>query len=456
MNANPFLALGVIILTSCARPDSLSKDRVANVPIPKRYDTTVAPRLTVSSDLLSQFGDPILRKYVKRALTNNRDLKSSFARLAEAGYNFKSTNSPLLPNLTTNGNFSRRKFANRFFYSIPPENSFDLTFNTNWEIDIWKRIRSEVSASASELQAARSDYAFARQSIAAQTMQAYMKLTGLEQRLKLNRDNLVSFKKTLTLVNGLFVDGSSELTDLNFARTDVENAKAKYFRLQNERDQAARQLRTLTGDYADKNLRTSGLPQLGKSIPAGLPSSLLIRRPDIDASYQRLRAADTRINVAHRALFPTFNLTAAGGRSALTLNELSNSNFKVWNIVGGFSAPIFENGRLRNELGAATKRAEKAYYDYQQIVLDAFREVENALGSELALSSQEKATESALDAARIAERGTLLDYEAGLVEILTLLEAQRRRFSTEEALIQVKVLRRQNRISLALALAKAV
>ena len=78
------------------------------------------------------------------------------------------------------------------------------------------------------------------------------------------------------------------------------------------------------------------------------------------------------------------------------------------------------------------------------------------MGSELALSSQEKATESALDAARIAERGTLLDYEAGLVEILTLLEAQRRRFSTEEALIQVKVLRRQNRISLALALAKAV
>jgi len=454
------LALGAFISVSCTRPGSLANDRKAGLSLPKRYDTTSAPSPDLTSGLLARFADATLRAHVKRALARNPDLKEAASRLAELGYDFQSTKAPLFPNLKADGNFTRRKFANLGFgganQSIPASNSYDFSLDANWEVDVWGRIRAGVSAAASDLQAARADYASARQSIAAQTMQTYMEMAGLEERLKLNRSRLASFERTLNLVDGLFVDGTSDLSDVNLARTDVERVRSEQHRLQDERDQSARRLRTLTGDYVNARLRTNGLPRLGSAVPAGLPSSLLMRRPDIDAAYQLLRAADSRITVAHRALFPAFTLTATGGRSAPTLKELANSNFTTWNILSGFSAPIFENGRLRNELGAATKRAEQAYHRYQKTVLNAFREVEDALGLDHALASQEKATQAALDAARSAEDGTRLNYEAGLVEILTLLEAQRRRFDTEEELIQLKILRRKNRITLALALAKGL
>ena len=192
------------------------------------------------------------------------------------------------------------------------------------------------------------------------------------------------------------------------------------------------------------------------SVPPGVPSDVLLQRPDIDAAYQRLRAADSRIKVAHADLFPSFPLTASGGASSNVLTSLASSSFDSWSLLASFSAPIFDAGQRRAERGAAGKRAEQALAAYQSTVLTAFKEVEDALGSERLLRQQESARLKALDAARSAETRSRRDYEAGISDLLTLLEAQRRVFSTEDQTISIHRLRLQNRVALALALGKGV
>ena len=181
-----------------------------------------------------------------------------------------------------------------------------------------------------------------------------------------------------------------------------------------------------------------------------------MKRPDIDAAYQRIRAADSRVTVAHRDLYPRFSLTASGGNQSDALKSLADANFNVWAIAGNLTAPLIDGGQRKAELGAANARAKQALANYRSTVLNAFREVENALGSELYLLREEGSTRKALTAARSAEARILRSYETGLVEILTLLDTQRRSFTTEEALINTRALRYKNRVALALALGKGL
>ncbi|MGJ8632943.1 MAG: TolC family protein, partial [Luteolibacter sp.] len=266
---------------------------------------------------------------------------------------------------------------------------------------------------------------------------------------------LKSFSDTYDLVNRRFELGTSDLGALSLAKTDVENSRSAVEAAKDNRDQAARLLATLTGAYPDASASAGGWPSLNRSVKSGLPSALLLVRPDVQAAYRRILAADANVKVAYTDLFPSFSLTASGGRQSSSLRDLANSNFNVWSIAANLSAPIIDGGALRAELGAANARAKQALASYRSTVLNAFREVEDGLGSEVSLKRQEAATASALDAAQKAEDRSLRNFESGLNDILDVLETKRRRFAAEEALINLKNLRFQNRVALALALGKA-
>jgi NodT family efflux transporter outer membrane factor (OMF) lipoprotein len=287
-------------------------------------------------------------------------------------------------------------------------------------------------------------------------MQAYFELIAAESLLDLSQRRLSSFQKTLQLVERRFESGTGDLGDLDLARTDVENTKSQLAGRIDSRDQAARQLAVLTGSYPDANSSAGKWPALGQGIQAGIPSTLLMNRPDIDAAYQRIRAADSRVKVAHSDLYPRFSLTASGGYQSSTLKNFTDADFSVWSIAGNLAAPLIDGGQRRAELGAANARAKEALAQYQSTVLNAFREVENALGSERYLLNQQQATSRALAAAQSAEERVLRNYESGLVEVLALLVTQRRSFATEESLIDIRRLRYKNRVALALALGKGI
>lgn len=441
------LALPLLSL-SCsqdATPRSMDSSK-----LPANYSTTRDVRLEITDSLLTLFSDQNLNATVRKTLVHNPDLKVAQAQLAEAGFNLKKTQGNLLPKLGASGSASRNQPSGAGAIS----NNFSANLDASWEIDVWGRIQAGVNASAADQAAAASDYADARQSLAAQTMQAWFLLISAERSLDLSNRRVASFSETEQSVNRRFELGRASLADIELTRADLSNARADLQATQDTRDQAARRIQLLTGSIPTANLHAQTWPKLNRGVQAGLPSDLLRNRPDIAAAYARILAADSRVKVAHADLFPSFALTASGGRSSNTLSNLSQSAFNTWSLLGNFSAPLFDAGQRRAELGAAGQRAEQAYQRYQSVVLAALGEVENALGSELYLAREEERRLSAFASAQQAAKLTLRDYEAGTKDLLNLLVAQRLVFSTEQQTINLRAARLSNRVALALALGK--
>ena len=459
LNHIPALVIAAMLLavSGCVQgPAGMASKAGSAVALPKRYDATAYPIPHIASGLKNIFASRSLNNWIDRALKNNPDLKVSAARMDEAGFNTRKAYAPTLPEISAGASSSRSR-SNNFGTPLLLSNH-SVNLDVSWELDVWGRVRAGLSAAASSQAAARADYHAARQSIAAQTAQAYFNLIAAQQRLALSQSRLNSFKKTYQLVSRRFQAGTGNLGDMDLAKTDVDNTRAQVEQLKDAYDQAARQLRALAGAYPDRQVggRFSQWPSLSRGVSAGVPSDLLMRRPDVDAAYQRILAADAQVKVAHRDLFPRFNLTSSGGRQSSVLGRLTDPSFNVWSVAGAVTQPLFDAGSRRAELGAANARARQAYAAYQSTCINAFREVENALGSEYYLKRQESAIRQALASARRAEERVQRSYERGLVEILTLLDAQRRSFNTEESLINTRALRYQNRVTLALALGKAL
>jgi outer membrane protein TolC len=181
----------------------------------------------------------------------------------------------------------------------------------------------------------------------------------------------------------------------------------------------------------------------------------MMNRPDIQAAFLRIQAADASVKVAHRDLYPRFNLTTSLGKESSVLQDLMEGKATVWSLAGAVSGPILDGGNREAELGAANARAKQALASYHASLLSAFEEVENALGAEQFLKQQQSAHSASVEAAKKAEQRILLSFEKGLSGILNVLETQRRRFEAEERLISATNQRYQNRVALALALGKA-
>ncbi len=436
-----------LIFSSCASVSNFSQR--PSPELPPGYEANEMDDLEVKDSLLDLFHSAPLTEIVEQALENNPDLQRSQARLEEVGFDFKQSKASRFPFLTASGSAGRSQSTGESASSL-----YSAGLDASWEVDAWGRLRSTTSAARSDLSAAQADYNAVRQSLAAQTMQAWFSLIAAEKSLELDERSVESFASTVKLVNRRFELCNSTLAALDLAQTDLQNAKADLELSRDLRDQAARRLHELTGSYPNAELSATVWPQLETTVAPDLPSDLLLKRPDIVAAFNRIQAADARSKIAHRDLFPSIILTGAGGRLSNELSDLSDSAFDSWSALLNLSLPIIDGGQRRAALGSANKRAEQAYFEYQSTVLNALREVENALGSEFYLASEENARLMALKSAQSAYERTQRDYEEGIADILSLLETQRRVFTTEQQTINLRAARLSNRVSLALALGK--
>ncbi|MEM7790905.1 MAG: TolC family protein [Verrucomicrobiota bacterium] len=443
----------ILFLMGCnGLPDKRAKQVEKAVVVPDNYVAEFDEPLQVASTLLEIFDDAELSALIDQALANNPNLLIALAQMEETGFNLAKVRGEYWPEFSANGSASRSGGN-----AIRTTKIYSASLDVSWEIDVWGRIRSSVDAAGFDLAAAEGDFEAAKQSLVAQTMQSWFSLIATVKLLDLAERQLESFESTRRLVERRYEVGTSTLADLELAQTDAANARADYEARIDDRDQAARSLQALLGNYPDQSLNASSdWPSLDRSVPAGLPSELLLARPDIIAAYESVLASDARVSVAYADLFPSFALTGSGGRQSDTFSDLGRSAFDVWSLAGGLSAPIFRGGALRAELGAASKRAEQSYQNYRSVLINAFREVEDALSSESYLKREETERLEALEAARRAEQLTRREYEEGISDILTLLETQRRVFTTEESTINLHSARLINRVRLALALGKGV
>jgi len=460
----PFLLL-LPALTGCQVSAPESRMPEAAVSHPAAWAATEEGRAGVDDDWLGRMGSSRLTALVAEALTYNPDLKIAAARVEQARTLVKSALGAMRPtlDLESTGNTTQRNFVG---FPIPGAgdgvlktrtDNYGLSFLSEWEIDVWGRYRAATGAAVAGAQAAELDAQAARSAIAAQTARAYFALLEASEQVDLAQEAIEVLARTERSLSEHFVGGIGDNLgpQLRLARSDLASAQAALAQRQEAQGQAARALEILLGRYpqGDRH-RGERLPALTAPPPAGLPSELLLRRPDILAAERRFAAQGMRQKEAQRAVWPSLKLTGSAGTSTAALRDVLNSDFGVWSLGARVFEPILTGGRIQAEI--TRRRAEEAESlgALQKTVLAAFAEVENALEAEHFLRAREAAMS---EAARLAGEADLAAREAfrgggGTADALTVFASQQRAIQSRSTLAAIRRLRLDNRVALHLAL----
>jgi NodT family efflux transporter outer membrane factor (OMF) lipoprotein len=438
---------------------------------PERNFTVEAPQAWTGADTLPEtgvegdwwayFGDDGLDKAVQRALTRNHDLRAAAQRVEAARAQVRIAGAGELPKVDLSLQRGRER---RNFVGFPIPGSEDsilsttftnatLGLNLSWEADVWGRVQSGKLAAVADAQAREADLMGAHLSLTGQVAKAWFTAIEANHQVAVARATLESYKTSSERVRARFESGLKPSLDLRLALTEVANAEAQLEQGREQRDRAIRQLEILLGDYpgGDQAL-AEDLPTLPSGVPAGLPSELVHRRPDLAAAERQLLAADARTSVAKAELKPKFTLTSGLGTASNTLKDLLNNDVFVWNLIGGLTQPLFNKGALKAGVRQNEALAAEAAANYESLMLTAYQEVESALAAENYLASQETALENATKQSQAARDLAEQRYRLGLADIITLLSSQRAALNAESQLLAVRRLRLENRVNLHLAL----
>ncbi len=425
------------------------------VPVPQAWSAAFDASATEPLPWLEALADPQLRTLIEEALAANYDLQAAAARVASARAAARIAGVDRFPQLAggIKGSRTQRNSTSGFRITNPRTNSFGVDFTLNWELDVWGKLQNRSNAAKADFAASEQDYRAARLSLAAGVASAWFMLIEAGQQLRLAEQKVDAFEQTRSIIHDGFVAGIYGALDLRLARANLTAAQSQRDARKIDLDRAKRGLEVLLGRYPNAGLiAAKRLPTLKQPIETGLPGSLLRRRPDLVAAEQRLLAADQRFTAAWKNLLPTFSFSASGGTNAAQLADMFNYNNLVWNILGNLTQPIFQGGRLLAEKELADAQTLEAVSLYAQIILQAYYEVETALTAERLLQTQQAALQHTVQESVEAERLALEEYGSGLTDLITLLEAQRRSYDAQSALLQISAQRLVNRITLYLAL----
>jgi multidrug efflux system outer membrane protein len=405
----------------------------------------------VSQGWLSEFNDSRMRATVLEAQKSNQNLQATAARLRVAKELTIQSRAELLPTFRVGASGGLTNEG-----SETSERS-GLSLAASWEPDLWGRLRDLNRAVAADFDAAVAEFRNARLSLAATTAKSYCNLISAQQQLVLAQTTLDSFEKNLRIIERNYKAGVPNVRalDVQLGRTNVSAAQRTVKARELERDDAARSLEVLLGRYPSTTMQPGKeLPVLNSRIPVGLPATLIERRPDLESARARIMATAERASAARKNLLPNLSLTGSGSSTQGNFARLLSPTDLVTNITLNLTQILYAGGALESEARLAVERNKAAIHDYAQAALEAFREVESALGAESSLAAQEGFLEKEVEQAALAERQAERDYSEGIegVDILSVLESQRRANNARSSLIRLKNERLQNRIDLHLAL----
>ncbi|MEX0329909.1 MAG: efflux transporter outer membrane subunit [Puniceicoccaceae bacterium] len=443
---------GLALLGGCVQGPPPA-EAILEVEVPSSWGTGSGEGLEPQA-WVRAFGDSQLDALVNEAVDSNFQLQAGVARLEQAMAIARIEGAERLPSVSLTGG-AQRSMSNNL--SDPPirfrSDRFDINAVANWEFDLWGRVRAQALAGGADAAAAESDFRALRLSIATRVAQAWFAAIEARQQEALAMETLTSFEANLTTVEERFKRGLSPALDLRLTRANVAGARSTYNLRKRLADTAVRQLEVLLGRYPSGTLAVAeALPELEGIVPAGVPSDLLLRRPDLLSAEQRVAAADYRFAESKKALLPSISLTARYGRASADLEDILKDSFDVWSLAGNLTAPLFQGGRLRANVDRSEAALAESIANYQNTALTAFREVESALVGEELLREQLAAVETSAEESVGAQELAEERYERGLVDIITVLESQRRAFTARSNMLSVKNDLLQNRLALYLAL----
>lgn len=403
------------------------------------------------------FPDQRLQVLIASALENNRDLRTAALRMEEARALYNVQSADLLPTL----NGTAADVRSRTPGSLTPFNrslvasNYQVGFSlASFELDFFGRVRSLNQAALASYLATAEAKRSAQLSLVGEVAKAYLAERGYAEQLSLAQQTLEGRQKAYDLARQRVEVGASSEFDLRLSESLVQTTRVALLTLQRQRAQAENALTLLVGKPLT-NLPAA--PSLSSeniitTIPAGVPSDLLIHRPDILAAEQRLKATNANIGAARAAFFPRISLTAGLGTSSSALSGLFAGGSESWTFAPQLVLPIFDAGRNSSNLTLAEVRKNIAVADYEKTIQIAFREVSDALAARGLLDQQTSAQQAVVDAQ--AQRLKLADlrFQNGIANALDVVDAQRELFSAEQSLVQIRQLRLTNAVDLYRAL----
>jgi len=443
-------AVGVILVgNGCTvGPDH----RAPKTTIPSAYHNVISTNITTvmpddPARWWTVFRDPRLDSLIQRATESNLDLKLAEARLREARAARRRAAAAFLPGIDASGGYSRSRVSGNSLngtgldrFGIPLENdTYTAGIDMSWEIDVFGGNRRSREAATADLAAASEARNATRCSLLAELGLNYLELRGLQRQLEITRANLRSQEDTAAITRDRLNAGLGSELEVVRATAVMERTQGALAPLETAIQQVIHHLSILLGcapATLHQELTTAWKPPIPGSlgVPLGLPSELLLRRPDIRQAERELAAATARIGVATADLFPRFYLTGAAGIQSLEPGDFVDGGSRFWSLGPTLRWPVFTAGRIRQTIRVQEARQEKALIRYEQAVLTSLEEVENALVSfgkeqerQRSLRDSETASRRAVDLARVQHR-------AGLVDFLDVLDAERTWLGAQEDL----------------------
>ncbi|HYC37012.1 MAG TPA: efflux transporter outer membrane subunit [Usitatibacter sp.] len=390
--------------------------------------------------------DERLETLVARALENNRDLRVAVLNVDRARALYRIQRSDRFPSVGGNVQMSRSGGDD-----VPSQEIYSAGIGvTGFELDLFGRVRNLSDAALREFFATQENRRATQLSLVAEVANAYLTLAADRELLNLSRATLTAFDKSFELTQKRFELGAVSRLDLAQSRTLVENARADAARFEGNVARDINALTLLVGGPVEDRLLPAGFGntvQGLQAVPSGLPSEVLLRRPDVLAAEHRLRAANANIGAARAAFFPSISLTGSVGVASDSLSRLFSGGF-AWSFLPQVNIPIFQAGRLGANLGVAKADRDIALAQYEKSIQQGFREVNDALALSGTLARQVEAQAAQLEAAQQAHDLSRERYQAGRDSYLGFLDAQRTLYGVQQALVATRLAEQSNRVTL--------
>jgi multidrug efflux system outer membrane protein len=447
MSRTPLVPVCCLILAGCATPVPHALTPPI-VPTSFAGQAASAQPLWPEPDWWQKFGSPELSEFIVAAHSANRDLAVAVARVMEARAQTTIQRAALFPQFNLQAQGSRAapgSIDSTSSLGSATTNSFGLSLGASYEVDIWGLARSNLRAAEETLKSAR----FAQQAVAlsltANVANAYFSVLALRTRIAIANEDITAINGILSIIKLKVSTGNSSHLDLAQEQAQLESVEAERPQLEEQELETRVALAVLLGQPPERlEVKTAAAEAIRPPlVTPGLPSDLLIRRPDVAAAEANLASAHANLDAARAAFLPQFALSGSGGFASAAIDTLLHGPSAAWDYGGSLLQTVFDGGKLLGQKALARATQEELIASYQLAVLNAYADVETALGQVKNYSAAQDHLTREVDAAREAFQISQLQYRQGTTELLTVLQSQQTLFSAEDQLAQLTLARTQ-------------
>jgi multidrug efflux system outer membrane protein len=405
------------------------------LPIPEKYREEIQAQDSLANlPWWKLFNDTVLQSLIKETLDNNRDLMVASTRIDAAQAQLGVTSADLLPRIDGTGSYRRVSISNEIFNSnAGPQDNFSAVAKLGYEIDVWGKLRRATRAREAELLSTEYGRRAVIVSLVSEVAVTYLALRSLDEQLDTARRTLKNREGATALIRARFEQGIVPLLDVNQAEIQESEAGVMCASLERQRVQTENKLSILLGKAPREVPR--GIPLSGQAIteeiPTDIPGQLLERRPDLLATEAQIKAAVERIGVSKAEQLPSFSIMGFIGLQSRASDDLIAGNARTWGLGGDLLGPILDWGKRASQVDLAEAQAEAAKIQYEQAVLVAIREVEDASAAMRTFKSEHEHRMKQVRAASSAARLSRARYDDGMTSYIEVLDIERSLFEAE-------------------------